>query len=110
MFNSEEDPNFPQKGKVVEGQVEQAQEKARQLEAKDVKAMFQNHGRFSVADQEHVLVTPSFSDREVQEYAQADNFTITQIGTPGDNGESTYILRAEGKNPLKITVGRSPPR
>ena len=83
------------------------QEQSGNLKPNHIRSIFQNQGRSTIDNQEHILVSPNFSDPAVKEYSEAGDFTVTQIGSPAENGECTYELRAEGKPPLKITVGRT---
>ena len=93
------------KAREIEGQDPQTD-----LQTSHVQSLFQNQGRSTINNQEHILVSPSFDDPAVEEYSKAGDFTVTQIGSPSENGECVYELRAEGKPPLKITVGRTAQR
>lgn len=77
------------------------QTQAKAIQASDIKALIQKHGKATVGNQEFTLKAPSAADSNLQTIINDPSFTAKAVGTI--NGQAEYEVSAKGKS-IKIKI------
>ena len=77
------------------------QTQTKTIQASDIKALIQKHGKTTVGTQEITLTTPSATDANLQTIINDPTFTAKPITNA--NGQAEYEVSAKGKS-VKIRV------